>query len=258
MLSQYCVFFLVILTAGLEHAENRRKTKTAIALLFVIWVFTFRVRGWVIMLLWGGLLLWNRRRTDWSFPQRLEKIWMMLGGYRFVLLGIIAFGIAYTQILHYFSEDVTTARGLLLRAGFQIMWAYFPLGAGFGTFGTEAAKVEYSPLYYQYGLNKFWALKEGGSELTDCYWPAVAAELGIVGVVIIVYLIYKMFSDMLERVAEKKYMIMAVLTFILSMLISSTVTGAFAAYNSVGFVIVLVAVMQSQRQEELRGYDCFV
>ena len=53
----------------------------------------------------------------------------------FLVLGIIGFAIAYSQIEFYFIKSVdTTARGQLLTKSFQIMKDYFPLGTGFRNF----------------------------------------------------------------------------------------------------------------------------
>lgn len=130
---------------------------------------------------------------------------------------------------------------------------YFPFGSGFGTFGTEIAAQYYSPLYYRYGLSSFWALTEGGSELTDCYWPAVGAEMGLFGVVLAAVLILLFFKVFIQSTRGYKYFSIATITYCVYLLISSTATGIFASYITAGFLIVCMAVINVDQTKRIEG-----
>lgn len=59
---------------------------------------------------------------------------------------------------------------------------HFPLGAGVGRFGSYMSRVEYSPLYAQYGLDDIVGLRVSRpNAVVDTFWPMVLGETGIIG-----------------------------------------------------------------------------
>ncbi|MDM5307523.1 hypothetical protein [Peribacillus frigoritolerans] len=76
------------------------------------------------------------------------------------------------------------ARGVLLRTSIEIAKDNFPFGAGLGMFGSHASRVNYSPLYYQYGISNLWGLSPIYSMfITDSYWAMIIGEYGFFGLV---------------------------------------------------------------------------
>ena len=75
-----------------------------------------------------------------------------------VILGWERFDVYYVS--GFDSEE--TARPLMLRAAWQILWDYIPFGPGLGTFGTAASAVYYSPLWAEYNLDNVWGLQNYG------------------------------------------------------------------------------------------------
>jgi hypothetical protein len=80
-----------------------------------------------------------------------------------------------------------TAAGLTLSPRAKMMSASlseanenFPLGAGLGTLGGQAAVVYDSDLYYKHGFQYQWYFVQG-LFLTDTYWPKIIAESGWLG-----------------------------------------------------------------------------
>ncbi|MBU2892241.1 hypothetical protein KO495_02760 [Colwellia sp. D2M02] len=67
----------------------------------------------------------------------------------------------------------------------------FPLGAGLGTLGGQAAVVYDSDLFYKHGFQYLWYFHQG-LFLTDTYWPKVFAESGWLGMLFLLlsYLYY--------------------------------------------------------------------
>lgn len=80
-----------------------------------------------------------------------------------------------------------TARATLYHDSVDIANDAFPLGAGFGRFGTHTAIAHYSPLYRARGYASIWGLQpsdEGsGHYASDTFWPGVAGETGWLGLV---------------------------------------------------------------------------
>ncbi len=64
--------------------------------------------------------------------------------------------------------------------GPRIASHYFPLGAGLGSFGGQAASAYDSPLYRSNGLARVWWYQERRF-LTDTFWPMPIAESGWIG-----------------------------------------------------------------------------
>ena len=79
------------------------------------------------------------------------------------------------------AED-TQARVALYVGSVEIARDYFPLGGGLGRYGTWMSRVNYSPLYREYGLSHVRGLRPRASAAaTDTFWPAVLGELGVAG-----------------------------------------------------------------------------
>ena len=81
-------------------------------------------------------------------------------------------------------EDRRTdpARVALYFGSFEIARDHFPLGVGMGRYGSWMSRVEYSPVYREYGLNDVPGLRASNSQFaTDTFWPMALGEFGVVG-----------------------------------------------------------------------------
>ena len=84
--------------------------------------------------------------------------------------------------------DDGAARTYMYLTSIKVFEDYFPLGPGFGTFGTDSAAKYYSPLNYHYDLNNIWGLnpedyKSSASFYSDTFYPLLA-QFGVVGLVL--------------------------------------------------------------------------
>ncbi len=74
---------------------------------------------------------------------------------------------------------------------------HFPLGSGFGTFGSAEAAKNYSQLYYQYGFDKLNGMNpRDGSFLSDTYWPMAIGQFGYLGGVLFIVIFVRLFLSM--------------------------------------------------------------
>ena len=62
--------------------------------------------------------------------------------------------ISWDQISFYYLSHDDVARNILTSKSMEIAKDYFPLGTGFGTYGSYISGVYYSSLYYKYDLYK--------------------------------------------------------------------------------------------------------
>ncbi len=75
-------------------------------------------------------------------------------------------------------------RLLLYATSVEVAHDYFPLGAGLGRYGSPMSRVDFSPLYAHYGLNRIWGLTpDYDAFITDTFWPQILGEVGVFGVV---------------------------------------------------------------------------
>lgn len=120
----------------------------------------------------------------------------------FILLIPVMVYIALPRII---SEIFNGARGYLYTAGYKIAKDYFPLGTGFGTFGSYMSREFYSPLYYEYGLSSVWGLSPSmPSYIADTYWAMIMGETGFIGVVLLILVLYFIFVQFLKGYNDYK------------------------------------------------------
>jgi hypothetical protein len=84
----------------------------------------------------------------------------------------------------YIGKSTPEARTVLTVDSVKVAAGYFPLGAGFGRFGSAGAATNYSPEYVARGYPYVWGLgrtEEEGRFLTDTEWPAIVGETGFFG-----------------------------------------------------------------------------
>jgi hypothetical protein len=81
------------------------------------------------------------------------------------------------------------ARIALYRGSAEIGADYFPLGAGLGRYASWMSRVDYSPLYEEYGLSGIKGLTPDDPRFaTDTFWPQILGETGVLGLV--AYLVF--------------------------------------------------------------------
>jgi hypothetical protein len=81
-------------------------------------------------------------------------------------------------------QQLNQARVRLYVGSFEITQDHFPLGVGLGRYGSWMSRVEYSPVYVEYGLSEVRGLSPDNSKFaTDTFWPQVLGEVGAFGVV---------------------------------------------------------------------------
>ncbi|MDP5183823.1 hypothetical protein QOZ88_14380 [Blastococcus sp. BMG 814] len=142
-------------------------------------ILSFRRKTWLGMM---GSFLWLSSRAGRSgvFPAAITAVVGIVIVFWSTLLNALQ-GIVATYLDQ---SEGTAARTLMTRDSFFVAQDYFPLGAGFGRFGSDTASEFYSPLYLERGYQNVWGLSERTGNamfLTDTMWPAVLAESGFLG-----------------------------------------------------------------------------
>lgn len=246
-LNQYWVLIIILQTAELQYSISK-KNIFFIILSLIIWIFTLRSRAFVMVVIYCVFYIWlmNEKNIK-DYGRRLFQ-------FKNIIIAIILIvAVGYDQIENYFLGPKVSARSLLLTTSIKIMRDFFPFGTGLATYGTEMAREYYSPIYYRYGLNNFWALQKGGSELTDCYWPAIGGEFGILGIILMVFIISIVFRECLSKTRRHKFIFMSVALYLIYLLISSTATGIFTSDVTAMYMIFIGLFVSGHEKVEMEG-----
>ena len=104
--------------------------------------------------------------------------------YHYVLMGCLSVFFAWSQIAFYHITHLeNSARSVMLMTSFIILYDYFPIGTGFGTYASHSAAANYSPVYYKYGFSDYYELRNSpvGTFFDDQFWPIILGQTGFIG-----------------------------------------------------------------------------
>ena len=135
----------------------------------------------------------------------------------------------YDSLYKYYLKNDTTARKILTDDSIRIANNYFPIGSGFGSFGSSMAAQHYSKLYQKLGYYKMKSsgLDEDGDFLSDTFWPTVIAQTGWLGLVAFCLAILSMLIYVIRSRKNDVYYFWIALSIIIHDLISSFAAPAF-------------------------------
>lgn len=160
------------------------------------------------------------------------------------LVGVV--GATYHE---YFSNIDVTARTLMTIDSGKLALAAFPLGVGFGRFGSAVASSHYSPLYEELGYTSIYGMGPGerGGFLTDTFWPSLVAETGFLGVLCYfagLVLLVRPAWLLMRRAAHHRaqWVGAVVVAWMIQMLIESTAAPVFTGPPMFGPVFVLAGI----------------
>ena len=141
-------------------------------------------------------------------------------------------------------SDNEMARPMTYRTSLKILWDYFPLGSGMGSFACNGAWKYYSPLYYKYHLNEIWGLDEGGGFICDAYYPTLA-QFGVVGVFFFCWF-WKRRLKALSNIADMRYYRIALITFC-CLAIEQTADSSWLSGKGMGYCMLIGLCLNANR-----------
>ena len=224
-----CLYFLMIFFADL-YVEKRRITWWFIVLTILNMVSTLRSRAFayaaLFILFYIAFVVFKVKKVKLRYTVPI------------LLIAAITFA---GQFIYYFSGD--KARNVLVRYGIHTMIAYFPIGSGFATFGTSVAKDHYSKLFFRYGFWRYFGTSMSHSNyLLDTYWPAIMAELGFFGAIVMLIVILLLFKRNVLK-CNNPYSRICIYGCWIPLLISSTVSSSFMAGTKAMVMSSLVGIL---------------
>lgn len=169
----------------------------------------------------------------------------------FLYLAVPIFLLAWDKIYYYYVEGHGRfAKSLMTGSALQIALDYFPIGTGFGTFGSTYAKQYYSPVYMIYGLADHPELGENSRlYLTDQFWPILLGENGVLGTIIYCGLLLLLFAQ-IQRVfyyQKKKYFL---LIYLYVFLLMTTFSEAGFMQPMVMIYAVVMGILLEEYEEK--------
>lgn len=177
-----------------------------------------------------------------------------------VVLVVAVLVVTWTRFDAYYVtglDNEAMARPMSYKTSLQILWDYFPLGSGMGSFACNGAWKFYSPLYFEYNLTNIWGLSpEMGFFICDAYYPTLA-QFGIVGVFFFCWF-WKRRLVAFNQIVDMRYYRVAMLTFC-CLAIEQTADSSWLSGKGMGYCMLIALclnanrnAMEQRRREEMR------
>lgn len=212
----------------------------------------FKFMGEVVCFI--GFVYFVKNRLNFKSPKTIIYA---------VLLVTVILMVTWTRFDTYYVSGLSNenlARPMTYKTSLQILWDYFPLGSGMGTFACNGAWKFYSPLYYKYNLNGIWGLGDAsvgsGCFICDAYYPTLA-QFGIVGVFFFCWF-WKRRLVAFNQIVDMRYYRLAMLTFC-CLAIEQTADSSWLSGKGMGYCMLIALclnanrnMIEQRRREEMR------
>lgn len=261
-------FLLMLLTVFYD-----KKNKPYLAMAVIIMAFTLRAKAivsaaaYVFMFAFFLVFQWKL------------KLWHVVTA---ITGGIV---MAWSKIQYYFIDLAgTSARSILLQKSFLVMHDHFPIGSGFGTYGSAEAAKHYSSVYLKYGFNNYYDVRDVsnventlrliqkvesltkrletnpelalyyGVNLTDHFWPTIFGQTGILGTLVYISALGILIKRCFDVDKFNLHAYTGVLFAFLYLCISSFAEPAFFNAVAVPFALVMGIVFFYVDNEKQSDY----
>lgn len=228
----YAMF--VVFTLDLRYTRRRTGKMLFIVMAAIVWAFTLRTRAFLFIAIYFCMY--------WVLVAKGRQIKMNWKTILLVFIFLVVFSLE--QIDTYFGEN-KSARYWLLYYGIFSMNYFFPLGAGFACYGTDAAVSNYSKLYISFGFTKVWGLQpEYAAFAHDSYWPAIMGQFGAFGLAAMVMVVIQWCVDIIKRTRFDKFSYLAGLFMVVTQVASSTMEATFFNFVTVALCFIMPVMFE--------------
>ena len=196
-----------------------------------------------------GVVFFLTRRIRYNSPKTALQL---------ILLAVVCIAFTWSKFDWYYVsgwENEALARPMTYKTAVLILKDFFPFGPGMGTFGTYAAAVHYSPLYYAYHLNEIWGLSETFSDfVADAFYPTLA-QYGVVGVGFFIWFWVRRLKD-INKITDIRYYRVALMAFF-CLAIESVADTSYLSGKGMGYFMLLGLCLNStyRPQTEKKGEE---
>lgn len=158
---------------------------------------------------------------------------------------------------YYGDQGASSPRYIMTMDAIALAAQYFPLGTGFGSFGSSMAVQHYSKLYVELGYNTMSALGTDSVYLSDTFWPTVMAQTGWIGLFCFIGIVLVLLQIAWQYMYTDIYMFWTAISILAYDLISSTAEPAFFHPTTMGVYLVFGLIVSetnaSSASKKIRG-----
>lgn len=238
-----CCFSLSILYYTFNHSK---KSDLLISIIILsLGLLSGRSKFYGVFIIASFVLLFVRHRIVLSFRTLIISLFV------FVVVVIAAWSKLNLYVVEGFSSD-WIARPVLYKNAVNVLNDYFPFGSGFGTYGNEASRDFYSPLYYKYDLYKVWGLSPSYDKfVADTFFP-VLSQFGYIGIMLFVVFWYRLwklvdYKSLAEKIVEYKIGLIIIAFFLIESIADTTIVS----YRGLLPMMILGYVLSPKRASQL-------
>ena len=242
VLNTYYYLFMIIHSITLTKNGRLRNHSTLFTLIGLVpWILTLRSRAItfavIYFIIYVYIIYFRKEGKKYKFR------W-----YQIIVAFFASILLSWSAIEKYFIANDRVARYQLLYTSFKIAREYFPIGAGFGTFGTEASRAYYSDIYTRYGLSGIYGLnKDYSSFVTDQYWFAIIAQFGFIGTLITAIVLFTILRRIWRIANTEKSKQLAAITFIITNVFASLTAASFIQAAIIPSVMIFYLLCKNER-----------
>jgi hypothetical protein len=185
---------------------------------------------------------------------------LLVGALLFVGVFSIEGNVITQQVSTYTTK--VSPRAVLYKTGERIANDNFPLGAGFGRFGSYPSRIFYSPVYDHYEVSGIYGLSRAYPDfIDDTTWPSVAGETGYGGAIIyaigVILVLFAIVQRLRTSPEETQWISLAALCMMSVLLVTSIAQGVLFDWLAItSFVVVLGPALVYGRQVEGSRHQC--
>ena len=129
---------------------------------------------------------------------------------------------------------------------------YIPFGSGLASFGTNAAAVYYSPLYYKYGLNDIWGLyPENPMFLADAFYPTLA-QYGLVGLFFFLWFWIRRYKQAVYHKDFRAYKVAMMMIF--ALFLENMADTSYLSGKGMGYFMLLAMAIKGSHISKKKKY----
>ena len=244
------MFYAVFMVLAVDMRYDRYHRQIKILFLFmaaIVWVSTLRLRAFMYIIAFFALY--------WLLIIKGYQIKMNWKTILVAALAMLLFSL--DQIETYFGNE-QTARAVFLERGIYTMKRYFPFGAGFSCYGTDAAVKYYAKLYIWYGFPWVWGLSPSYPIFAhDTYWPAIMAQFGFFGLIAMGLVVFRWAKDILARTKYNNYAYLAGLFIVATQVSASAATATFFHFVTLAvcFLLPILYNDSDPKKESMVSYE---
>lgn len=150
--------------------------------------------------------------------------------------------LSWNQIVFYFFSDIRldSARYQLLNTSVQIANDFFPLGSGFGTFGSYQSGIFYSKIYDIYKIAGVNGIRKGATAfISDSFWPMILGQSGWLGLIAFLIVITILIRKIIIVRNTNKIKYVSGMCIIMYLFISSLAESAFVNPIAISLAFLL-------------------